>query len=90
MKKLNRQQLRKMILESFNDFNKHQQFREPGPGNIASVTLPTPVDQSSEYDISEDFYHDLLQMYMRSGNYEDAEKLKAKMLRLGINPEQGL
>lgn len=107
--KLNRKNLRKMILAEMAKFRlpsnknlyakidtsgiyggtpKSQQSREPGPGNIASVTLPPPVDQSADYEIHPDFFHDLLQMYLRAGNFDDAEKLKAKMIRLGIDPEQ--
>ena len=86
--KLSRRQLRKMILEALSD--KSQRYREPIPGNVASVRLPPPpADQSVGYDIPPGYYHDLLQMYMRSGNFDDAEKLKAKMIRLGIDPIRG-
>ncbi len=81
--KLSRRQLRKMILEAMSA--KHQQTREPGPDNIAGVRLPPPVDQSAEYDIPEGYYNDLLQMYLNVGNFEDAERLKEKMIKMGIN-----
>lgn len=84
--KINRRTLRKMILEALDD--KSQRYREPSIDNVASVRLPPPpVDVAPDDEDLTDFYHDLLQMYMRSGNYEDAEKLKSKMLRPGINPE---
>ena len=85
--KLNRKTLRKMILESLGE--KSQRYREPGIDNVASVRLkPPPVDVAPDDEDLTDFYHDLLQMYMRSGNFEDAKKLRAKMLARGINPEQ--
>ena len=84
--KLSRAKIKKMIREGLGD--KSQRFREPGPNNVGSVRLPQPVSPagSDDEDLT-DFYHDLLQMYIRSGNFEDAEKLKAKM---GLLPSQGV
>ena len=87
--KLNRVMIRKMILEALGD--KSQRFREPGIDNIASVRLPEPaVIAAPEDEDLTDFYHDLLQMYIRAGNLDDAEKLKAKMLRMAMIPPQGV
>ena len=84
---ISKRQLRKMILEALSDKNKRQQYREPEPGNIASVTLPTPsADRSSEYDIPSGFRQDMYRQYLKSMP-EYAEEYRIKYGLEKIDPD---